>query len=119
MSPLVNGFSPFGVFTTLSLPSEPRTSHAQPEPNWVAPAVLNCSTKASKEPKSALILSAILPVAAPPPFGFIECQKKVWFHTWAALLNTPGFLPSDALTISTSDLPSNSLPGSALFRLST
>ncbi len=31
---------------------------------------------------------------APPPCGFIEFQKKVWFHTWAALLNKPAFVAS-------------------------
>ena len=26
------------------------------------------------------------PLGAPPPFGFMQFQKKVWFQTWAALL---------------------------------
>ena len=69
---------------------------------WVKAAL-----KASKEPKSASIFASSAPVGAPPPFGFMHDQKKVWFHTWAALLNTPALLSSFALrrTSSSRDLP--------------
>ncbi|CKT95458.1 Uncharacterised protein [Mycobacterium tuberculosis] len=29
---------------------------------------------------------ASAPVGAPPPCGFMQFQKKVWFQIWAALL---------------------------------
>src|SRR5690606_20736555 len=101
-APAVSGFSALPVLRSVSLlPS--RQSHAQPEPNCVAPAAANCFLNSSYEPKLSLIMSAILPVGCPPPFGDSEFQKKVWFHTWAALLNTPALsgLPAVALMIST------------------
>ena len=51
------------------LAAVPTTSQAQPEPNRPAPALLNCSLKSSKQPKSFLIWSAMAPVGSPPPSG--------------------------------------------------
>lgn len=42
---------------TLSLPSLPLVSQAQPLPNWVAPAALNCFLNSSREPKSRSMAS--------------------------------------------------------------
>jgi len=44
---------------------------------------------------------------APPPPGFMLSQKKVWFQTWAALLNSG---PELDLMISTKLLDSSGLP---------
>jgi hypothetical protein len=33
-----------------------------------------------------LIASPSPPVGSPPPPGFMQFQKKVWFQIWAALL---------------------------------
>jgi hypothetical protein len=30
--------------------------------------------------------AASAPEGSPPPAGFMQLQKKVWFQTWAALL---------------------------------
>jgi hypothetical protein len=30
--------------------------------------------------------AASAPVGSPPPAGFMQFQKKVWFQTWAELL---------------------------------
>ena len=42
---------------TLSLPSFPFVSQAQPLPNWVAPAALNCFLNSSRDPKSLSMAS--------------------------------------------------------------
>ena len=42
--------------------------------------------KAAKEPHFVLIASASGPVGSPPPAGFMQFQKKVWFQICAALL---------------------------------
>jgi hypothetical protein len=39
--PSTTGVTALGVFSMVSLPLLSATSHAQPEPNWVAPAALN------------------------------------------------------------------------------
>ena len=77
---------------------------------------VNASLKAANEPHFFAIASASAPVGSPPPAGFMQFQKKVWFQTWAALLNTP---PDERRTISSSDMFSNSLPLIRLFRLVT
>jgi hypothetical protein len=45
------------------------------------PASSTCVVRALAHPKDAMIMSASLPVGSPPPPGFMECQKKSWFHT--------------------------------------
>ncbi len=57
----------------------------------------------------------------PPPSGVMQFQKKVWFHTWAALLNTPALAasPAVAVMISSSGLSARSVPSTSLLRLST
>jgi len=57
-----------------------QASHAHPEPNCVEAAVLNSSRKFSNEPKSLLISFRRSPDGFPPPPGFIDSQKKSWFH---------------------------------------
>ncbi len=61
---LVSGVSALGVLVTLSLPPS-ATSHAQPLPNCVAPAALNCFLNSSSEPKSRSIASFSSPLGAP------------------------------------------------------
>jgi len=56
------------------------------------------------------------PAGSLPPPGFMQFQKKVWFQTWAALLNTP---PDDLRMMSSSASDSNSVPLIRLLRLVT
>ena len=56
--------------------------------------------------------SAMAPVGAPPPPGFMLFQKKVWFHTWAALLKLP---PSALLMKSTRLFSASGVPSMAAF----
>ncbi len=50
-------YSMRGKGLTFSLPSLPFVSQAQPLPNWVAPAALNCFLNSSNDPKSRSIAS--------------------------------------------------------------
>jgi hypothetical protein len=59
---------------------------------------------------------ASAPSGLPPPWGFMEFQKKVWFHTWAAWLNSP---PELVLMISSRDLSALSVPSMSSFSLVT
>ena len=74
----------------------------------------------SREPKLLVMASASLPEGAPPALGAIDSQKKVWFHTCAALLNTGVGLPpfQEARTTSSRLLPSRGVPAICLFMLS-
>ena len=56
--------SALGVLVTFSLPPS-RMSQAQPLPNCVAPAVLNCVLNSSYEPKSFSIADLSSPVGSP------------------------------------------------------
>ena len=107
---VASGSTAFGV-RDLELPlleDEPCPAAAE----LAAAAVLNSSLNLSKPPKSRVMAAARSPVGAPPPCGFIEFQKKVWFHTCAALLKTPVFELSwyVALMISSSDLLASAFP---------
>src|SRR5687767_9067561 len=84
--PAANGVSALLVVSIARPPSAVFTSQAQPEPNWPTAASLNFFWKSLKLPNARSIAAAIAPVGAPPAFGAIECQKKVWFQTCAALL---------------------------------
>src|SRR5690606_10048791 len=106
----------FEVLTMSTEPSVFCTSQVQPEPKLPSADLLNSSLNLSNEPHLALMASATLPVGAPPPFGDMQFQKKVWFHTWAELLNTP---PVDFWMISSRDRFSYSVPLIMLFRLVT
>src|SRR6516162_6893095 len=86
--PSASGLTAFGVAVILSLPPS-ATSHAQPLPNCPTAAALNCSLNLSSPPQSRSIACATWPLGEPPPLGFMLLQKKVWFHTCAALLKTP------------------------------
>src|SRR3546814_4488364 len=98
--PLAFGVSALPVPTIFSsLPSF--TSHSQPLPNWPTPLALNSSLNLSKLPKALSMAPASAPLGLPPPPGFMQFQKKVWFHTWAAWLNR---VPELDLMISSSDL---------------
>src|SRR5687768_5183545 len=97
-------------------PSAFFTSQVQPEPKLPMADLLNSSLNLSNEPHLALIASATAPLGAPPPFGFMQFQKKVWFHTCAELLNRP---PDDFLTMSSSEAFSKSVPLIRLLRLVT
>jgi hypothetical protein len=71
----------------------------------------------STDPNAASMAVARSPSGSPPPPGDMQFQKKVWFHTWAALLNRP---PGSALwMISSSDLPAFSVPSTRPLRLVT
>jgi len=63
----------------LSIDSLPPVSmsHAQPLPKRPTPALANCSLKASKLLKAALIASATAPEGAPPAPGAISFQNIV------------------------------------------
>src|SRR5262249_59804609 len=90
VGPWAGGLPGSGVGVIWSFPPW-ATGPAQPLPNWPTAAALNCSLNLSRPPQSRSIAWAICPLGEPPPCGFIEFQKKVWFQTWAALLNTPVF----------------------------
>jgi hypothetical protein len=62
------------------------TSQVQPEPKLPTAEAWKAFLNSSKLPHLALMASARAPVGAPPPLGFMQFQKKVWFQTWAALL---------------------------------
>src|SRR5579883_1850084 len=119
VAPCTSGFSPFGVLEISNLP--PFTdSQAQPEPNWPAPAAAKSVLNFSKPPRSSLIFFSRRPGnLLPPPLGFIHFQKWMWLKCCPALLNRAAFLPNEPLTISSRDLPSNSVPFSRLLPLVT
>src|SRR5512137_1347780 len=96
-----------------TVPSGFFTSQVQPEPKLPTALLVNASLKAANEPHFAAIAAASAPVGSPPPPGFMLFQKKVWFHTCAALLNMP---PEDLRTICSSPSDSNSVPLIRLFR---
>ena len=76
----------------------------------------NCMKPQGGGEPSGALAAARAPEGSPPPAGFMQFQKKVWFQTWAALLNTP---PLDLRTMSTRPMDSNSVPLIRLFRLVT
>ena len=86
MSPVVSGVPAAPMLTMSTEPSAFFTSQVQPEPKLPTAEVWKAFLNSSNEPHLALIASASAPVGAPPPFGVMQFQKKVWFHTWAALL---------------------------------
>src|SRR5690606_8478198 len=118
--PLVIGRSALLVLVTSSLPFS-STSHAQPLPNCVVAAVASSFFRLSKLPKSFSMRWASAAGGVRPPLGFRLCQKNVWFHTCAELLNTPTLsaLPADSRMIFSSGSPSSGVPAISLFRLST
>src|SRR5205823_9433590 len=118
--PSDSGLTAFGVRVIDSLPPL-ATSQAQPLPNWPTAAALKSSLNLARPPRSRSIAWATLPVGLPPPCGFMQFQKKVWFHTCAALLKMPALEASLALawTISSSDWFSIGEPLTRLFRLVT
>src|SRR5690606_14016023 len=116
VSPEVIGLPAPMVLAKAREPSAFFTSQPQPEPKVPMETLLNSSLKASKEPKALLMASASSPVGSPPPLGLRQFQQKVWFHTWAALLNRPRL---EVLMISSRLLPSCSVPAIRLFRLTT
>ena len=75
-TPFMQGLSWFGVEVTASEPSACTTSHAQPEPKRVAPALAKACLKASNPPSSASIAAASWPVGAPPPEGAEDLPEK-------------------------------------------
>src|SRR5688500_3288322 len=89
LSAVVSGVPALLVLTTSTLPSPFFTSQVQPAPTLPTAPLLNASLKASNEPHFDLIASASAPAGWPPPPGFMQFQKKVWFQTCAALLKTP------------------------------
>ena len=53
-------------------------NQAHPEPKRPVPAVANCFLNSSKGPNAASIADATYPDGAPPAFGAINVQNKVW-----------------------------------------
>src|SRR5262245_4982264 len=84
--PAANGVSALLEVSMATPPSSVLTSQAQPEPNWPTAASLNFFWKSPKLPNALSMAAASAPVGLPPALGPIECQKKVWFQTCAALL---------------------------------
>src|SRR3989338_2268501 len=104
---MVSAVPALEVLTMSTLPSAFFTSQVQPEPKLPTALLAKASLKASKLPHFLSMAAASAPDGLPPPAGFMLFQKKVWFHTWAALLNTP---PEDFLTMSSRGEFSNSVP---------
>jgi hypothetical protein len=69
-----------------TVPSAFFTNQVQPEPKLPTALLTKASRKAAWLPHLALMAAASAPVGSPPPWGFMQFQKKVWFQTWAALL---------------------------------
>src|SRR6202011_4075780 len=119
VAPCTSGFSPLGVLEISSLPFF-TDNHAQPEPNWPTPAAAKSVLNFSNPPRSSVIFFSRRPGSLlPPPLGFIQFQKCKWLWCWPALLKSGAFLPNEPLTISSRDLPSNSVPFSKLLPLVT
>src|SRR5574343_2046259 len=117
LSPVVNGVPAAPMLTMSTEPSSFFTSQVQPEPKLPTAEVWKAFLNSSREPHFLLMASARAPAGAPPPFGFMQFQKKVWFQTWAALLYTP---PAGAfLTMASRSRFSYSVPLIRLFRLVT
>src|SRR5262245_30108269 len=96
----IKGLSWLGVDEISSFPSF-TINQAQPLPNLVAPAVLNFSWNASKEPNVELIAPAKLPEGLPPAFAERMFQKNEWFQWPPPLLRTAGeILPAFAMSCS-------------------
>lgn len=77
-TPGIKGLSWFGVAHTSNFPPLCTQSQAQPEPNWVLAAFEKRSLKASKLPNDSLMAVAKAAEGAPPPFGDITSQKRLW-----------------------------------------
>ena len=75
----------------------------------------------SKLPNDFSISVISRPAGWPPPPGFMHCQKKLWFQTWAALLKTAALSAAPALSRITFSkaCPAHGVPATSLFRLST
>src|SRR5574343_1868491 len=117
VSPVVSGVPAAPMLTMSTVPSAFLTSQVQPEPKLPTAEVRKAVLKASSEPHLASMAAARAPVGAPPPFGFMQFQKKLWFQTWAALLYTP---PAGAFfTMASRSRFSYSVPLIRLFRLVT
>ncbi len=75
--PSISGLSWFGDEEVTREPSFFAESHAQPEPNLPAAFEETSATRASKLPKSYLILSASFPLGSPPAFGAIVLKYRL------------------------------------------
>src|SRR5918997_523795 len=101
----------------ISRPSSPLASHVQPEPNRVFALSVKVCLNWSTEPNACSMAVFSSPSGSPGSPGVMQLQKNVWFHTWAELLNSP---PGPAARmISSSDLPSFSVPSIRPLRLVT
>src|SRR5690606_34189110 len=89
LSLVVSGVPALLVLTMSTEPSGFFTSQVQPEPKLPTAAVWNCFLNSSNELHFFSIAALSAPEGSPPPPGFMQSQKKVWFHTCAALLKTP------------------------------
>ena len=63
---------------TTASPLPSWTSHDQPEPNRLTPAVFISSWKLENDPNAESIAPARSPAGSPPPSGLIHSQKSEW-----------------------------------------
>ena len=64
------------------------TSHAQPLAKWFTASSCSFSSSACALPNPSSINLASLPSGCCPLVGLRHCQKKLWFHSCALLLNS-------------------------------
>ncbi len=78
----VNGVAALLVATIFRSPALLVTSHAHPDPNCPAAALLNSALKLSIDPQALLMAAASSVLGAfLADAGERQCQKKVWFQT--------------------------------------
>ncbi len=122
VAPSISGESWFGVEQTQSFPSFTQ-SHAQPLPKRVAAAFAKASLNASIPPSSLLMASLSCPIGAPPPFGEMPFQKRLWLACPPPWLRTAPRMFSGTLSRSeinsSTDLDSRSVPAMAALTLVT
>ena len=91
---VVSGVSALGVEMILPLPPS-STSHTQPEPKRPMPAAMKSFAELVPAAEAADQVGHVARCGRAAAAGFRLSQKKVWFQTCAALLNTPPELRLD------------------------
>src|SRR5437763_14350755 len=82
------------------------TSHAQPLEKWLTASSCSLSRNACGLPNASSISLASLPSGCCPCDGARHCQKKLWFHSCALVLNSLPLPESRAfLTTCSSEAP--------------
>jgi hypothetical protein len=83
---VVSGVPAAPMLTISTEPSAFLTSQVQPEPKLPTAEAWKALLNSANEPHLASIAAASAPAGAPPPAGFRQFQKKLWFQTCAELL---------------------------------